>query len=71
MLNLAVWFGLQVFVPAGAPVNWWGIAVAAIAFAGMQKWKWDIIPVIAGAALLGLLRWGATFLPILGDTIHL
>ena len=43
----------------------------SLPFAGMQKWKWDIIPVIAGAALLGLLRWGATFLPILGDTIHL
>src|SRR6478736_7540105 len=57
VLNLAVWFGLHVLVPAGAPVNWPGIAIAVVAFLGLQRWKWDIIPVVGGAAALGLLRW--------------
>ncbi len=61
VVNLAVWFGLHLLVPAGAPVNWWGTVVATVAFAGMQRWKWDIIPVVAGAALLGLLRWSTGF----------
>ena len=57
VLNLAVWFGLHVLVPAGGPVNWWGIGVAAVAFIGMQKWRWDIFAVVGGASALGLLRW--------------
>ncbi len=57
VLNLAVWFGLHVLVPSGHPVNWWGIGIALAAFTGMQLWKWDIIPVVGAAALLGLLRW--------------
>src|SRR5206468_5988079 len=32
VLNLAVWFGLHVLVPSGAPVNWWGIGLAIAAF---------------------------------------
>ncbi len=57
VLNLAVWFGLHVLVPSGAAVNWAGIAIALIAFIGLQKFKWDIIPVVGGAALLGLVRY--------------
>ena len=56
VLNLAVWFGLSVLKPTGAPVNWAGVALAVVAFLGMQRWKWDIIPVVVGAAALGLLR---------------
>ena len=57
ILNLAVWFGLHVLFPTGAAVNWAGVVSAVVAFIGMQKFKWDIIPVVAGAALLGLLRY--------------
>lgn len=57
VLNLAVWFGLHVLVPAAAPVNWPGVAVALVAFVGLQRWKWEVIPVVFGAAALGLLRW--------------
>jgi chromate transporter len=57
VLNLAVWFGLHVLVPGGHPVNWWGIGIALVAFVGMQRWKWDIIPVVGAAALFGLSRW--------------
>ncbi|MDA0348148.1 MAG: chromate efflux transporter [Verrucomicrobia bacterium] len=61
VLNLAVWFGLHVLVPSGGPVYWVGIAIVGIAFVGMYRWNWDIIPVVAGAAVFGLLRW-AVFL---------
>jgi chromate transporter len=54
VLNLAVWFGLHVLFPAGAPANWFGVAVCVLAFVGIVKWKWDIIPVVLGAGVLGL-----------------
>ena len=54
ILNLAVWFGLHILVGAGGGVDWFAVVVCAVAFAGMAKWKWEIIPVIAGAAALGL-----------------
>ena len=55
VLNLAVWLGLQVLVPSGLRVNWFGILVCALAFVGMTRWKWDIIPVVLGASVAGLL----------------
>lgn len=55
VLNLAVWFGLHVLLPADAPVNWFGVAVCAIAFVGMVKGKWNIVPVVLAAGVLGLL----------------
>ena len=56
ILNLAVWFGLHVLFPATQPVNWLGIVIAVISFAGMVKWKWGVIPVVFGAGVLGLLH---------------
>jgi chromate transporter len=55
ILNLAVWFGLHLILPAGKPADWYAAAVSAGVFTGMVKWKWDIIPVVLGAGLLGLL----------------
>ena len=55
ILNLAVWFGVHVLFPGGGPVTWFGIAVCVVAFAGMVRWKWDIIPVVLGAGALGAL----------------
>ena len=54
IMNLAVWFGLHVFLPASGRPDFFAIAVAVVAFLGMLKWKWDIIPVVLGAGLLGL-----------------
>jgi chromate transporter len=54
VLNLAVWFGLNVLFPAGKTVDWFSLAVSVAAFAGMAKWKWDVIPVVLGSGLLGL-----------------
>ena len=55
VLNLAVWFGLHVLFPAGQLVNWFGIVVGLLSFAGMVKWKWGVIPVVLGAGALGLI----------------
>jgi chromate transporter len=54
VLNLAVWFGQHVLFP-GQAVNWFGLAVAILALAGMQKFKWDVIPVVIGSGIAGLL----------------
>ena len=55
ILNLAVWFGWHVLTPDHAPVNWFGVVVAGVAFIGLIKWKWGVIPVVAGAGLVGIL----------------
>jgi chromate transporter len=55
VLNLAVWFGLHVVFPAANTVDWFAAFVGAVAFIGMTKWKWNIIPVVLGAGLIGLL----------------
>ncbi len=55
VLNLAVWFGRHVFFPATGGVDGFAVAVAVAAFAAMQFFKVGIIPVVAGAGLIGLL----------------
>jgi chromate transporter len=54
VLNLAVWFGLHVIFPTPNIVDWFAVVVGLVAFVGMTRWKWDIIPVVLGAGLLGL-----------------
>jgi chromate transporter len=56
VLNLAVWFGLHVILPEGGPVNWFAVAVAVVAFAGLVWRGWGVVPVIAAAGALGFLR---------------
>jgi chromate transporter len=55
VLNLAVWFGVHVLFPAKNTVDWFAVIVSAIAFAGTAKWKWDVIPVVLGAGIAGLI----------------
>lgn len=55
ILNLAVWFGLHVIFPPGRAVDWFAVAICAIAFFGMLKWRWDVIPVVVGSGLAGLI----------------
>ena len=55
ILNLAVWFGLHVIFPDGARIDWIAVALTAVAFVGMVKWKWDVIAVVVGGACAGLL----------------
>jgi chromate transporter len=55
VLNLAVWFGLQVVFPFANVIDWFAVVVGIVAFVGLTRWKWDIIPVVLGAGLVGLL----------------
>jgi chromate transporter len=55
ILNLALWFGLHVIFPRNGNVDWFAVLVCAVAFIGMLRWKWDIVPVVLGSGLLGLI----------------
>jgi chromate transporter len=55
ILNLAVWFGLHALFPAGHAIDWFALVVGAIAFVGMLKWNWNVIPVVIGSGLAGLI----------------
>ena len=55
VLNLAVWFGLHVLFPDGKSLDWFALLLSTVAFIGMLKWKWDVIPVVIGSGVFGLL----------------
>lgn len=55
VLNLAVWFGLHVLFPGRGQVDWFTVVVSLVAFSGMLKWKWGVVPVVLGGAVLGLI----------------
>ena len=54
VLNLAVWFGMHASFPGGR-IDWFALAISLVAFVGMLRWRWDIIPVVLGAGALGLI----------------
>jgi len=54
VLNLFVVFTRHMLLPETGPhFDWYALAAAAVAFVGMQRWKWGMIPVIVGSALAG------------------
>lgn len=55
ILNLAVWFGLHIIFPPSGTIDWFAAAVCAVAFVGMLRWKWGIVPVVLGSGLIGLI----------------
>jgi chromate transporter len=55
VLNLAVWFALQVFIPRAGSMDLFAVFICAAAFIGMVRWKWDIVPVVFGAGLAGMI----------------
>jgi chromate transporter len=55
VLNLAVWFGLHVIFPSSGTVDWFAILVGLVAFTGMVRGRWDIVPVVLTAGLAGLI----------------
>ncbi len=58
VLDLAVWFGVQVLFPqlnGKEFVDWFAVVVSIVAFVGMSRWKWGVIPVIVAAGVLGIL----------------
>ncbi len=56
ILNLAVWFGWQVLFPGGRGFDWFAGVLAAIALAGMVRWRWGVIPVVLGCGVAGVLH---------------
>lgn len=54
VLNLAVWCGMHALFP-GSVIDWFACVVSIVAFIGMLRWKWGIVPVVPSAGLLGLL----------------
>ncbi len=54
ILNLAVWFGIHVMFPS-SHVDWPAAIVCTIAFFGVVRWKWDILPIIIGSEVARLI----------------
>lgn len=57
ILNLAVWFGLQVLMPAAGGFNWFAAVIGLAAFASIQWFKVGIIAVIAAAGAIGFILY--------------
>ncbi len=55
ILNLAVWFALHVFFPQSGGVDWFAVALSAVAFVGLLRWNWNVVAVVLGSGALGLL----------------
>jgi chromate transporter len=55
ILNLAVWFALHVFLPQAGVLDWFALSLSLLACIAMLRYKIDIIPVILGSGLLGLI----------------
>ena len=55
VMNLAVWFALNALFPGHGAIDWFAVVVSLIAFVGMLRWKWDVVPVVLVSGVLGLL----------------
>lgn len=55
VLNLSVIFTYHVLLPEGKGFDWYALIAMIVAFIGMMRFKWGMIPVIIGSALLGFL----------------
>ena len=53
VLNLSVIFTYHVLLPEGKGFDWYALTASAVAFIGMLRFKWGMIPVIIGSALAG------------------
>ena len=55
VLNLAVWFGIQVLFPTEGGLNWFAAVIGAAAFLAIQWLNMGMLPVIAVSGLLGFI----------------
>jgi len=55
VLNLAVWFGLQVLMPATAGFNWFAAVIGLAVFISIQWFKVGIMTAIAAAGIFGFI----------------
>jgi chromate transporter len=53
VLNLAVIFTYHTLVPDTGGFDWYALAASIIAFVGMKRLKWGMVPVIIGSAAAG------------------
>jgi chromate transporter len=61
VMNLAVWFGMHILLPRNEPFNWFAAIIGVVVFLGMWRWKWNVVPVVLGSGLLGLIYTLAGF----------
>ena len=54
VLNLAVWFGLHVLRPVGT-IDPFAVVVSLVTFVGLVRWRWDVVYVVLGSGLSGVL----------------
>jgi chromate transporter len=57
VLNLALWFGWQVLVPAGQRVDWLALAITTAAFVALHRFKAEVVTVVLAAGFVGLAVW--------------
>jgi chromate transporter len=53
VLNLAVIFTQHTLLPDTGGFDWYALAASLATFIGMQRFKWDMVPVIIGSAVAG------------------
>jgi chromate transporter len=69
VLNLALWFAINTLfstvrnvdvlggpvpLPVWSSADWFAIVIAAVAFIGLWRYRWNVIPVVVGSAICGL-----------------
>ncbi len=54
VLNLAVWFGWQVFLPPGGRVDGFAVILALAAFIAMQRFHAGVVTIVLASGLVGL-----------------
>ena len=52
--NLSLWFAGHVVLPGGQ-LDLFALAIGVVVLAGLIRWNWDVVPVVLGAGLAGLL----------------
>jgi chromate transporter len=55
VLNLAVTFTRHTLMPDTGGFEWYALVASIVAFIGMTRLKWGMVPVIVGSALAGLI----------------
>ncbi len=55
VLNLAVNFARHTLLPDSGGFEWYALAASIVAFVGMARFRWGMIPVIIGSALAGFI----------------
>ena len=55
ILNLAIWFGVHVFYPVPATIDWFAAGLAMAAAVALTFWKIEVFWVVIGGGLVGLL----------------